>query len=73
MPAAFDASDLMALGLSERDIQAFQSSQNFEERLRLLRCRRGRLLEEVHAAQQDLDRLDYLIYQLRQGRAVSDK
>lgn len=69
MPVAFNANDLMALGLSERDVQAFQSSMNSEERLRLLRRRRGRLLEEVHAAQQSLDRLDYFIYQLRQSQS----
>ena len=39
-----------------------------EERLRILRKCRCRLLEEIHEKQQGLDRLDYLIYHIRQQK-----
>lgn len=66
MPAAFNVNDLSGLGLSAREIQTVLSSGDAREQTRLLRDYRGHLLEEVHAAQQRLDRLDYFIYQLRQ-------
>ena len=66
MPAQFNVHDLSGLGLSDREIQTVLSSTDAGEQTRLLRGHRGQLLEEVHAAQQRLDRLDYFIYQIRQ-------
>lgn len=66
MSAQLSVHDLSGLGLSDREIQTVLSSTDAGEQTRLLRDHRGHLLEEVHAAQQRLDRLDYFIYQLRQ-------
>ena len=71
MAAALDVQDLSGLGFSDQEIQTVLSNANPRERTRLLRDRRGHLLEEVHTAQQRLDRLDYCIYQLRQNRTAT--
>ncbi len=71
MAAALDVQDLSGLGFSDQEIQTVLSNTNPRERMRLLRDRRGNLLEEVHTAQQRLDRLDYCIYQLRQNRTAA--
>lgn len=39
-----------------------------EERVRVLRKRRAQLLEEIHVSQQLLDRLDYMIYEIKKER-----
>lgn len=39
-----------------------------EERARMLKERRDGTLDEIHLRQQQLDRLDYLRYELAQGR-----
>lgn len=36
-----------------------------EEKIRTLRKKRAQLLEEIHAMQQLLDRLDYMIYEIK--------
>ena len=36
-----------------------------EERIRVLRKCRAKLLEEIHGSQQLLDRLDYMIYEMK--------
>lgn len=36
-----------------------------EDRIRLIKKERGRLLEEIHGKQQLLDRLDYMLYEIR--------
>lgn len=72
MATELDVQDLSGLGFSDQEIQTVLSSINPRERTRLLRDRRGRLLEEVHTAQQRLDRLDYCIYQLRQNRTAAN-
>ncbi len=66
MTTEFTACDFSGLGLTDREIQTVLSGTDPREQIRLLRNHRGPLLEEVHAAQQRLDRLDFLIYQLRQ-------
>ena len=70
MATELNVQDLSGLGFSDQEIQTVLSSANPRERTRLLRDRRGRLLEEAHTAQQRLDRLDYYIYQLRQNRTT---
>ena len=42
-----------------------------EEQLQLLSRQRGRLLEELHAQQKQIDCLDYLVYQLEKGLAAT--
>ena len=70
MAIELDVQDLSGLGFSDQEIQTVLSGTNPRERTRLLRARRGRLLEEIHTAQQRLDRLDYCIYQLRDSRTT---
>lgn len=67
MTTEFTACDFSGLGLTDREIQTVLSGTDPREQIRLLRNHRGPLLEEVHFAQQKLDRLDYLIYQIRNG------
>lgn len=67
MTTEFTACDFSGLGLTDREIQTVLSGTDAREQIRLLRNHRGPLLEEVHSAQQKLDRLDYLIYQIRNG------
>ena len=61
------AADLRGTGLTESEIQSVLSSPVAEDQVRRLRRSRGRLLEDIHSRQQALDRLDYLIYQVRNG------
>ncbi len=61
------AADLRGAGFTESEIQGILSSPTAEDRVRRLRRGRGRLLEDIHSRQQALDRLDYLIYQVRNG------
>lgn len=39
-----------------------------EEKIRIIRKARGCLLEEIHGKQQLLDRLDYMLYEIKGGR-----
>ena len=68
--AQIEERDLIGIGLTEQEKQVVLSSTNPEERVRLLRRSRGRLLDDLHERQQTLDRLDYLIYQLRKNGKV---
>lgn len=36
-----------------------------EERIRILRKNRAQLLDEIHSKQQLLDRLDYMLYEMK--------
>lgn len=42
-----------------------KSNQSPDEKIRLLRCQRCKLLDEIHIMQQLLDKIDYLIIQIR--------
>lgn len=44
---------------------ANDAAKTKEEKVRALRKRRAQLLEEIHSKQQLLDRLDYMIYELK--------
>lgn len=68
MDEQIEERDLIGIGLTEQEKQAVLSSTDQRERVRLLRRSRGRLLDDLHKRQQTLDRLDYLIYQLRKKR-----
>lgn len=39
-----------------------------QEQQRLIKAERCRLLEEIHEKQQKLDRLDYMLHELKNGR-----
>lgn len=39
-----------------------------EEQIRIIRMSRAQLLDEIHEKQQQLDQLDYILYQLKEGR-----
>ncbi len=47
-------------------ILALHESGNFREELRLLAAQRSGLLEKVHAAQKQVDCLDYFIFHMQQ-------
>jgi hypothetical protein len=53
------------IGLTEEEVRALLACTADEERIRLLRKYRRRLLEDVHKKQQSLDCLDYLIHQIQ--------
>ena len=53
MAAALDVQDLSGLGFSDQEIQTVLSNTNPRERMRLLRDRRGNLLEGVLGVQDD--------------------
>lgn len=38
-----------------------------EDQIRIIRKNRAQLLEEIHEKQQLLDRLDYMLYQIKEG------
>ena len=42
-------------------------------RLKMLECRREKTLEEIHSREKQLERLDYLRYEIRSRRAVAGK
>ena len=69
METRIEARDLIGVGLTEKETQAVLSCASSEERIHLLRCGRSRILEDIHARQKALDRLDYFIYRLRNGNA----
>ncbi len=61
-----DLPGLRCAGLSDAEAEAVLRCATPQEQIRLLRRARGPLLEEIHRRQQTLDRLDCLLYRLRQ-------
>lgn len=62
------------IGFTNREIERYmtllvQGAATKEERVRMLEEKRSGTLEELHFCQQQLDRLDYLRYQIRQGKS----
>ena len=55
----------MTLGEIEKLLN--EKDKTKEEQVRILRKERGRLLEEIHEKQQLLDRLDYMLYEIKGG------
>lgn len=68
MECRIEACDLGRAEFTAQEIQAILSARG-KERLNLLLRGRGRLLNDIHQKQQALDRLDYFVYQLRQGNS----
>lgn len=64
---------LTEIGVSLNDIrQLFQLSEqepvNREGQIRILKKYRFQLLDEIHSVQQCLDKLDFLIHQIKMGK-----
>lgn len=57
-----NASVLQSTGLSQAEIQDVLRCKRDEDKIRQLRACRGRLLMEIHAQQQTLDNVDYIIW-----------
>lgn len=55
----------MTLGEIEKLLN--EKDKTKEKQVRILRKERGRLLEEIHEKQQLLDRLDYMLYEIKGG------
>lgn len=60
--------NLKDAGCGEADIERYfklKSEGKEQEQFRFLSAHRMKLLDQVHASQEKLDRLDYLIYSMR--------
>lgn len=55
----------MTLGEIEKLLNEKEKTK--EERIRIIRKERGRLLEEIHGKQQLLDRLDYMLHEMKKN------
>lgn len=53
--------------LEEITKQLEKNGNTKEEQIRIIRKNRAQLLDEIHGKQQLLDRLDYMLYQLKKG------
>lgn len=53
----------MTLGEIEKLLNEKEKTK--EEQIRIIRKERGRLLEEIHGKQQLLDRLDYMLHEMK--------
>ncbi|MDE6588855.1 MAG: hypothetical protein K2K53_00620 [Oscillospiraceae bacterium] len=69
MECRIEACDLAGAEFTAQEIQTILSAHG-RERLSLLLRGRGRLLNDIHQKQQALDRLDYFVYQIRQGNST---
>lgn len=62
--------DLVRLGLGNEKLQQMKAlmkgTQPEENQMRLLKKWRFQMLDEIHGKQQFLDRLDYVIYRMRE-------
>lgn len=54
--------------LSELETLLAEPGRSDQERQRIIKLERCRLLEEIHEKQQKLDRLDYMLHELKNGR-----
>lgn len=64
--------DLLDMGLSAaevKDFQALEGSNQSAAQVQLLQKHRRALLDEIHKEQRTLDRIDYLIYEIKQKGA----
>lgn len=53
--------------LEEITKQLEKNGRTEEEQIRIIRKSRAQLLDEIHGKQQLLDRLDYMLYQMKEG------
>lgn len=55
-------------GMTLGEIEKLQKDEKTkEEQIRIIRKERGRLLEEIHGKQQLLDRLDYMLHEMKKN------
>ena len=54
--------------LEEITKQLEKNGRTEEEQIRILRKSRAQLLDEIHEKQQQLDRLDYMLYEMKGGK-----
>ncbi len=52
----------------ETATQVTTNEKTKEEQIRNIRKNRAQLLDEIHEKQQQLDRLDYMLYQIKGGK-----
>ena len=66
--------DLARLGLGIGELRQMnglmEGSRTVENQLRLLKKWRFQMLDEIHGKQQSLDRLDYVIYKIREKNKI---
>ena len=66
--------DLARLGLGVGELrqmkELMEGSRTEENQLRLLKKWRFQMLDEIHGKQQSLDRLDYVIYKIREKNKI---
>ena len=58
--------------LEEITKQLEKNGNTKEEQIRIIRKSRAQLLDEIHGKQQLLDRLDYMLYQMKEGGRESE-
>ncbi len=66
---------LYETGLSAKDIKKlldFETENKYNEQLRLLGEHRFNLLDDIHAQQSQLDKLDYLMYEIKRRIATKN-
>lgn len=61
------AEDLKASGCSKEQIEAFSCCRCRAEKLRLLQQQRDRLLDSIHAQEEQISNLDYLTHRLNEA------
>ncbi len=54
--------------LEEITKQVERDGSTKDEKIRIIRKNRAQLLDEIHGKQQLLDRLDYMLYQIKGGK-----
>ena len=64
-----DVCTLHDIGLSADEIKKFLSSDE-KERTKLLTAARKDILDRIHSDQRSLDRLDYILYELRKKKDI---
>ena len=55
-------------GNDVRGKQLEKNGRTEEEQIRIIRKSRAQLLDEIHEKQQQLDRLDYMLYEMKGGK-----
>ncbi len=64
---------LLGIGMEDKVLVNFlklpdRGEEHKQERMRILRKCRFQLLDEIHGKQQSLDRLDYLIHEIKKNK-----
>ncbi len=73
MAIKLNLDSLTEAGLTKEEAEHILTCPNSRFQIQALRRYRGPLLDSVHERQQTLDRLDYLIFQLRKNKETASK